>query len=55
MEISVGVKHALESGSCVLFVGAGVGAHMKDANGRKAPDGPTLAAELAEAFSIEHK
>jgi hypothetical protein len=37
----------------VLFVGAGTGAHVKDALGQPGPNGDQLARELAAAFGIE--
>lgn len=33
MELPLGVRRALESGDCVLFVGAGIGSHLKGAVG----------------------
>ena len=53
MELPFGLRHAIESGECVLFLGAGIGAHLKDSQGRTAPDGPTMAKELAEYFAID--
>ncbi len=51
--IGLGLKQALESGECVLFVGAGIGAHLLDVHGNQAPDGAMLARELALHFGIE--
>jgi tetratricopeptide (TPR) repeat protein len=51
VDIPLGMRQALESGDCVLFVGAGVGAHLKVA-GAPIPDARTLAAELATEFKI---
>jgi hypothetical protein len=51
--IGLGLKQALESGDCVLFVGAGIGEHVRDEQGKPAPDGGTLAGELAAHFGIE--
>jgi tetratricopeptide (TPR) repeat protein len=53
VDIPLGLRQALEAGDCVLFIGAGVGCHLRDIEGRAAPDGPTLARELAEEFKIE--
>lgn len=53
LEIPLGLRHALESGECVLFLGAGIGEHLLDKEGKSAPDGEALAKELAEYFSIE--
>jgi tetratricopeptide (TPR) repeat protein len=47
------LRRALEAGDCVLFVGAGVGAHVRDKNGKPAPDGEELARRLADEFGID--
>ena len=52
-ELPLGLRHAIESGNCVLFIGAGIGAHLSDRDGNQAPDGISLAKELAEYFSID--
>jgi len=52
LNIPLGLQHALESHNCVLFIGAGVGAHLKNKDG-VAPDGRILANELATYFSID--
>jgi len=52
--LPIGLQHALESGECVLFVGAGIGKHMKADDGRTAPaSGAELAADLVKTFGIE--
>src|SRR5690348_151974 len=51
--LGLGLKQALETGDCVLFLGAGIGCHLVDASGKQAPDGTTLARELAAHFGIE--
>ncbi len=53
LELPLGLRTAMESGKCVLFLGAGLGEHVRDTEGRPAPDSATLARELAEEFSIE--
>ena len=53
IEIPLGLKHALESGECVLFVGAGLGANMICADGNPAPTGPELAAEMTRHFGLD--
>jgi tetratricopeptide (TPR) repeat protein/cold shock CspA family protein len=53
MDLPMGLVHALETRSCVLFVGAGVGAHIKRPDGSPTPDAEALARELAERFSID--
>jgi len=50
-EIPLGLRQALEAGDCVLFIGAGIGCHLHH-KGIQAPDGPTLAKELADHFKI---
>lgn len=52
-ELPLGLRHAIESGNCVLFIGAGIGAHLFDPEGNPAPDGASLAKDLAEHFSID--
>ena len=52
IELPLGLRHALESGECVLFVGAGIGEHLLNQDGT-APDACLLAKELAEEFSIK--
>ncbi len=49
----MGLLSALESGNCVLFLGAGAGYHAFYSDGRNAPDGATLATELAKHFRID--
>ena len=53
MELPVGLKHALEIGECVLFLGAGVGAHLVDKDGNPAPDAADLTTELVAHFDLE--
>src|SRR5262245_42232856 len=53
LEFPLGLRHALEAGECVLFLGAGIGNHLLDPNGQPAPDGAALATELAQHFSID--
>ena len=50
--IPLGLRTALESGQCVLFLGAGIGAHLKDNEGVKSPDAETLTREIGDYFSI---
>ncbi|MDT3429204.1 tetratricopeptide (TPR) repeat protein [Paenibacillus forsythiae] len=52
MDISFPLKQALENGSCVLFVGAGMGYHMFDQNGQNIPDAKKLAQNLAGKFDV---
>lgn len=53
LEIPLGLRTAIESGGCVLFLGAGIGAHLRDSTGKALPDGEQLAHELALAFKID--
>ena len=53
LELPLGLRTAMESGNCVLFLGSGLGEHIRDAEGNPAPDRVTLARELAEEFSID--
>jgi len=52
VDIPLGLRQALESGDCVLFVGAGMGGHLK-VEGSPLPDARTLAADLAAEFKID--
>lgn len=47
------LRTALESGQCVLFLGAGIGSYVRDKAGRPAPDGEELAKRLATRFKID--
>jgi len=51
-KIPLGLRQVLETGDCVLFLGAGVGWHMKKPDGTPAPDGETLSKELCARFDI---
>jgi hypothetical protein len=51
--LPLGLRQALESGQCVLFVGAGAGRHLHGPDGNFAPDAVTLAEELSSYFSID--
>jgi len=53
IEIPFTLRHSIESGDCVLFIGAGIGQHLLDMNGNPAPTGDALAEDLASNFSIE--
>lgn len=52
MDIPVILKQALETGSCVLFVGAGMGHYMLDDIGQHIPDGNELAKKIINKFNI---
>ncbi|HTA22647.1 MAG TPA: SIR2 family protein [Terriglobales bacterium] len=51
--VPLGLRTALESGNCVLFVGAGLGEHVLDKEGKPAPDGRELARRMADNFKID--
>jgi len=51
-EFPLGLRQSLEAGDCVLFVGAGIGCHLKTPDGGSAPDATALARELADYFGI---
>lgn len=53
IELPLGLIRALESGDCVLFLGAGIGDHLFDGDENPAPDANSLAKELASYFGIE--
>jgi predicted Zn-dependent protease len=52
IDIPLGLRQALESGDCVLFIGAGIGEHLIDGDGSPAPNAAMLAEELVDRFSI---
>lgn len=53
LDLALGLRHALEGGSCVLFIGAGIGEHLHRKNGSPAPNGLELAKAMAEHFGID--
>jgi tetratricopeptide (TPR) repeat protein len=55
VELPIGLRSALETGSAVLFVGAGVGHHARGRDGRPAPDASELARELAGRFEVNYE
>ena len=52
IEIPLGLRTALESDSCVLFLGSGIGSHALAPDGSPAPTASALARELAEHFNV---
>lgn len=52
MDIPIDLKIALETGNCVLFVGAGMGYNMIDSDDNCMPDGKKLAKMIADNFSL---
>lgn len=53
-DLPIGLRTAIETGRCVLFVGSGVGHNACDADGRAGPTGAELASDLARYFNIDH-
>lgn len=53
MDLPMGLVSALQSGNCVLFVGAGVGHHAHTRTGLTAPDARGLGLSLASEFGID--
>lgn len=53
LDIPLPLRHALESGECVLFLGAGIGEHLRRTDGSGLPDAEGLASEIATNFSLQ--
>jgi len=53
IDIPLPLRHAIELGECVLFLGAGIGQHLRRPNGENLPDAAGLARQIAKHFSIE--
>lgn len=51
--IPLGLQRAFETENCVLFIGAGIGSHLKTQQKDSAPDGTELCRRLITKFSIE--
>jgi tetratricopeptide (TPR) repeat protein len=51
--LPLALRKALESGECVLFLGAGIGKNVRDSKGNPAPDGKELAKRLATHFKVD--
>ena len=51
--IPLPLRHALELGECVLFLGAGIGKHLFRPDGSSLPDAPGLARDIATHFSLD--
>ena len=47
------LRHAIESGECILFLGAGIGKHLIRGDGKCLPDASGLAKDLAKYFSLD--
>ncbi len=52
-DIPFSLKNAIESGNCILFIGAGAGYHYYDGEGQRAPSGAELATELAGHYKVD--
>ncbi len=54
VDIPFPLRHALELGECVLFLGAGIGKHLcQAATSTSLPDASGLARDIAKHFSID--
>jgi tetratricopeptide (TPR) repeat protein len=53
VDLPLALTTALESGNCVLFIGAGVGRQAHLPNGNPAPTASELADQLAKKYNIE--
>lgn len=53
IEIPLGLRQSIQSGNCILFLGAGIGNYLRNSDGEVAPDGRTLAKNLADHFGID--
>ena len=53
MELPIGLTTAIETGNCVLFIGAGIGEHLRQPGGGTAPNGSQLARKLAADLDVE--
>jgi len=49
--LPLGLRQALESGQCVLFVGAGIGGHLHDPDGKSLRGIPRRTADLQNRFA----
>jgi hypothetical protein len=48
----LGLRQVLESGDCVLFLGAGVGGHLKRVDGSHASDSQQMAKDLSKNLGL---
>ena len=53
VEIPLPLRHAIELGKCVLFLGAGIGKHFKQPGGKTLPGAVELANEINNKFSLK--
>jgi tetratricopeptide (TPR) repeat protein len=51
-KLPLGLRQALESGDCVLFLGAGIGGHYTRPDGKPAPDAKGLVEDLIQHFKL---
>jgi hypothetical protein len=51
--LPLSLRHSLELGDCVLFLGAGIGQHLVRPDGSALPDASQLALQLATQFSLD--
>jgi tetratricopeptide (TPR) repeat protein len=55
INIPLGLKNVINSQNCVLFVGAGIGIHLKNSNGDTAPNGGQLCELMCKNFKIPYE
>jgi hypothetical protein len=55
IDLPLGLRNAIETQNCVLFVGAGIGEHFKKPDGNSAPNGNELCELLCEKFGIPYQ
>jgi hypothetical protein len=55
LDLPIGLKTVLETGSAVLFLGAGVTHNAADGEGRPPPTSEQLAREVAAEFDVEYE
>lgn len=55
VDLPLSLRHALELGECVLFLGAGIGKYLHRPDGSSLPDAAGLAQEIATHFSLDTK
>ncbi|MBN1186974.1 MAG: SIR2 family protein [Bacteroidales bacterium] len=55
IDIPLGLRNAIDTQNCVLFVGAGIGLHLKKPDGSMAPNGRELCELMYAKFKIDHQ
>jgi len=52
INLPLDLRQAMESGNCVLFLGAGIGDHLHRPDGSSAPQAFELAEAMAKHFGL---